>query len=528
MNGIKTLLNLEFTLSRNTNENKRKKNKLFFLSYVSTFLFALIFAFIFVGTFYYIGSGDIRGQLSLFISVIQIILLLYSLSSLIKKVFQSLDKALLSYLPVSRWQIFTAKTLFVFHKTFLLNITISLPTLIMFAVFSRLSVYFYFMSLIAVVLMPLLPFGLALLISTPMMYVQNWLKNRNLLNLLISIVITIIGFYLYSKLIFTIADIIFLKKMDSGNLLTDIAKVFSSMVFPSMWLTNILMPHKVIINIALFVLSSLLTFALGFGLGAISYNRIFVRSMIEKAYARHIKTKGKPRKPFAAFFVMEFKELFRSSNYSYTYFGMAVAMPIMVWICDRFIVNFAIERIGNDMLFGTTLLVVLVFISMICSPTASFISKEGDSFWIIKSNPRGITTPLFAKSLVGVMAAALALFATLIVLVACKFIGLMYGLVIFGLAVLYMFGLIALGLFINLLKPNLFKGHHENNFNMVVLLFISFVLSVAIGVLAIIFTFKVSIAFAMLICLGVIGVFSIITTVLLFTTYRELYRRIEA
>jgi len=527
LNSIKTLLKLEFTLNKNLNANKQKKNKLFFFSYVFTFVFMLLISFVFLGGFYFIGGEDKLGQLSLFITIMQVILFFYALSNILKRIFNSKDKPLLAYLPVSKWHIYMAKSIYILFKTYILNFTIFLPTLIIFAILYKMNVTFYLLTIFVILFLPLLPFGLALIVSTPMMYVQNWLKNKNVLNLILSIILTVIGFYFYSKVIFAIADIVFLEKVDSGNLLINIANVFTSIYFPSTWFANVLLIKNILFSLLAILLFSILTFVGGYALGSLSYNKIFNDYMVQKTYARHIKTTNKVKKPFLAFFLMEFKELFRSSAYSYTYFGMAVAMPIMVWICNKFMLSFAVERIGENMVFGTTLLVVLVFISMICSPTASFISKEGESFWIIKTNPKGITTPLFAKSLVGVLASTFALISTFIILIAFRFITVVYGVVILAIAILYMIGLIALGLFINLLKPNLFKGNQENNFNMVILLLISFVISIALGVVAIILTFGYSITLAITTCMLSVVVFAIAMLILLLTTYSKLYRRIE-
>lgn len=529
MDSIKTLFNLEFTLNRNANDNRRKKNKtLYFLSYIGTFLFMLLFSFIFMGAFYFMGGGDVKGELSLFITVMQVIVFFNALSGIIKKAFQSKDKVLLSFLPVAKWEIYTAKILMVFLNTFLLSISLNLPMFIMFGIMFGMGVPYYFLAILMTALLPLLPFGLALIVATPMMYIQNWLKNRNIINLILSIIITVVGFYLYSKVIFSIADNIFLKKESSGNLLIDIANVFLSMAFPSTWIANIMMLENMFVSVILFLFTTVLFVALGYIVGAFSYRNIFTNYMIEKNYARHMTTKNRVKNPFAAFFIMEFKELFRSSNYSYTYFGMAVAMPIMVWICNKFIINFAVERIGEAIIFGTTLLVVLVFISMICSPTASFISKEGESFWIIKTNPHGISIPLFAKSLVGVIAASFAMVTTLIVLVAFKFVWLPFALVIFAIAIVYMLGLIALGLIINLLKPNLFSANQENPSNMLLLMVISFTLALLMGILCIFLTFTMGMDVAMLGCLLIAAVFSAITIPVLFATHKKLYRRIES
>ena len=97
MNSIKTLLKLEFTLNKNLNANKQKKNKLFFFSYVFTFVFMLLISFVFLGGFYFIGGEDKLGQLSLFITIMQVVLFFYALSNILKRIFNSKDNPILAY-----------------------------------------------------------------------------------------------------------------------------------------------------------------------------------------------------------------------------------------------------------------------------------------------------------------------------------------------------------------------------------------------------------------------------------------------
>jgi len=62
---------------------------------------------------------------------------------------------------------------------------------------------------------------------------------------------------------------------------------------------------------------------------------------------------------------------------------------------------------------------------------------------------------------------------------------------------------------------------------MVILLLISFVISIALGVVAIILTFGYSITLAITTCMLSVVVFAIAMLILLLTTYSKLYRRIE-
>lgn len=527
MNSVLALLKLDYTMFKNNNLTKKKVVYLifeciFFIGF--SFLISLILASVFKQAS---TSQTVINFLSLIIFIIQIVLFFYSLSLILKKLLLSTDKSFLVRLPISRWKIYIAKSLTCLLKVFILNLMLSIPFLLSFGLSFNFQISYYLLSIVSIIFLPLIPYSLASLIAVPFMAVQNFLKNKSLLKLIINICITLSLFYFYSKLIFTMADFIFLEKSGSGDILVDIANVFSSNFFPSKWLAEILLVSKKALFYVLFFILSTVLFIISQLLCSLSYNKIFIKSIVEKTNAKIIRTSNKKRSAFKSYFVAEFKYLFRSSTYSYTYFVMALSMPIMILICNKFIVNFAIERVGSSIVFGTTLLVVLVFISIICSPSASFLSKEGNNYWILKTNPCGIKTPLFAKSLVGVLSSLVALICTSFVLVFGKFITIGQTLIILTISILYLLGLISFGLLTNLIRPNLFKNGVENNSNTIILMVISFSLSIFFGIITIIQSLNASLNNAIIFATCGVLLFSIVSISSLLLLYPKLYRRLE-
>ena len=277
----------------------------------------------------------------------------------------------------------------------------------------------------------------------------------------------------------------------------------------------------------LFVGSSVALLAVSLLLGAVTYKSIFVNFIVQKIFAKRIKTKNKKKSDFKAFFTMEWKGLFRSANYCYTYLGMAVAMPIMVWLCNNFIINFAVEKIGQNIIWGTTLLVCLIFISIICSPSASFISKEGDSYWIMKINPKGIKNIILAKSLVGFIVSSVASIVTFLMVISLKYVNVYQALIICAVSIVYSIGIICVGLLINLIWPNMFTKEKENNSNLITLMFITFMISLGIGVGAILLTFKQSLVYAYIMSASAVSIFAVAGIIVLITSYKKLFNKME-
>ncbi len=525
MANIGYLIKLNSSISRNVASNNKKSQA---LSLFGSILLSSIIAVLCALFFSFFGSvEDGANYLSFVLTIIQIILLFYSSSLIIKNVYLCTDKQLLSFLPISKLEIYVAKIINCIKKILLMSLVISVPMFVSFGIAFASSILYIPYSIIAIILLSLFPMGLALIIAVPIMYIRIWLKPQNWLSLIISIALTIVGFYVYSKIIFNIADIMLLEYKKS-NILIEVANKFASDKIASTWLANFVFSSDVLKNLGLAVLVSFITPLVGSVLGGLTFGIYFKKSTILNTYSRTIKTKTKKRSVFNSYFVKETKEIFRNSNYLFTYFGMAVAMPIMVWICNSFMVEFSVEKLGSQIIFGTTLLVVLVFIAMICSPSAIFISKEGNSLWMLKTSPRGIAIPLLAKSLFAVISSSFALVFTLVVLIAFQYTTILESLMILAIAYVFMLAIITMGLFINLNNSDISKLNATNNGNMVLLMTLGFVLGVIIGIFAMIESIKRSliIAFvgATIISFVVLGV----SLALLIPNYKKLYYKMEA
>lgn len=527
MNNIKTLIGLEFKLNRKPG-SKKKNIILNILFGILSFLAIALVSYIAVYALILMGiGGDIIGVCSFLVLVIMIILFVYSITNQLKTLFLYKHKTILAYIPVSKWQIYLSKLISCLINIYVLNFFLYVPIMISFGIILSLPLNFYLLALALGIVLPMFPFGLACLFVIPLMFVYNWLQNKNVLKLLISVTLTVVGFYFYMKIIFNIATLTLLKDVPTDNIVSVIISFCTTKYLPSTWFASVVLNRNVWSNVLISVLSTLCLIVVGVAIGILSYRLIFNKSLTKKNYSKHIKSSSKVKNAFMSYFVLELKDIFRNSNYAYTYFGMAIAMPVMVWYCNKFILEFAVEKIGSNIIFGTTLLVVFVFVSIICSPTSAFISKEGDNFWILKTNPKGISIPLFAKSLISIISSTLAVAISIVAICLGKFVSWQEGLLILALSIVYIIGLVSMGLLLNLQRPNIFYSNKENNSNMIIHMLISFFVSVLIGIFAIFFSFKIEIIYIALLCLVAVFVFSVINVILLLTQHKRLYVQME-
>lgn len=526
MNNIKTLFGLEQKLNRRP--GSKTKNL------VLSFVYALLTIAVLGVVSYYaiialaiVGGGDFVGLISFVVLTLMVVLFFYTIANQLKVLFLYKDKTTLAFIPVSKWQIYLAKSLTCLMNIYIFNFIVSTPVLAAFGIVFSMPISYYLIGLLCVVLLPLLPYGLASLFVIPLMFAYNWLKNKNTLKLIISVILTIVGFYFYMKIVFNVATLTLIQDVPTKNLMEVVIKFCSSIFVPSTWFAHLLCGQYVMFSILAVLLFAFLTVGLGCVIGLVSYKSIFNEALTMKNFSKQIKTKSKVRNVFWSYFVTEIKDLFRNSNYAFTYFGMAIAMPVMVWSCNKFVLDFASEKLGSNIVFGTTLLVVFIFVSIICSPTASFISKEGDNFWILKTNPKGITLPLFAKSLIGILSSFASVAISIVAICLSKFIPWSYGLIILGLTVVYIVGLVSFGLILNLYRPNIFYLNIENNSNMLIHMLVSLIVSLLAGIASIILSFSFTLLNISLICLAIVFVFTLTNFILLLTQHKKLYAKME-
>lgn len=521
-----TVYNLENSLSKNKHQGPLKKTFII-LSLILSFAAFSVFIYYVMHTFTIIGAYYSPIQLlSFFIFIVEVALLLFCLTSQYKTIYGFKDKEIFAYLPIKKKSIFLGKLLHTVKSLIVISLFLTLPIFVSFGIIYKLPFVYYLKSIVSIVLIPFLPFAISTLLSVPFMFLLNWIKRHNWLLLISSIILVSGIFYFYNILVFNVARVFFLSDNSYGNLAVEIIEIFKSNFFPSTWLSKFVIGNN-LTEFAIFFTTSILTSTIAILVGTISYNSIFNITMRLKEKALLKNHKIRQHSPFMAYFINEIRGIFRDSSYIFTYFGMAIAMPIMVTFCNKMILAYAVDKIGKSIAFGTTLLVILVFIGIICSPSAAFISREGDNFWMMRTNPNGIKTPLFAKSLVGILISLFSLILSLALSLAFGYINFTYAAIIFLLAFIFLIGLVALGLLINLIRPSLFYSNKENSVNMIISLFVSFILSIIIGSLSIILGYKISFTYVVLIDIAVLLIFCGAIIGVLLKTFKKLYYRIE-
>ena len=115
----------------------------------------------------------------------------------------------------------------------------------------------------------------------------------------------------------------------------------------------------------------------------------------------------------------EFFLILRSFNYSFQYLAMAFAAPVMVYYCNDLAATMGRNTLGAAIVPGLTLMVIVIFSSIIVSFAATSISREGNAFYHTKIIPVSYTTQVLAKLLLyGAVGTASVVLSTVVVAAA--------------------------------------------------------------------------------------------------------------
>ena len=111
----------------------------------------------------------------------------------------------------------------------------------------------------------------------------------------------------------------------------------------------------------------------------------------EKESIVKLNKKNKVRSVFGTLLNREFFLIFRSFNYSFQYLAMACAAPVMVYYCNALASAMGTKSVGTTIVPGLTLLVIIIFVTIIVSFASTSISREGNVFYHTKIIPVSFT-----------------------------------------------------------------------------------------------------------------------------------------
>ena len=446
--------------------------------------------------------------------ITMILATIISIVTVMKNLYMSGDNELLLQFPVTSAEILVSKSIYCFIHNVAVCFILILPFYVSFGIVAGSAGFsitkgYYAEVIVDIFLISLIPFSLANILAVPVMMVVNKLKNKHLLMLIILIVLLVGVFVAYMEVIRMILRYFQSESVSifSPQMIANYKK-FGSLAYPFKWYANML-SGTILAGLSTkdiglsFLYVALVTIGLlvaGFFVTVKLYYKTILWGIEGTKEAFKLKTRMSVHSQFEASLRREFLLIYRSFNYSFQYLAMAVAAPVMVYYCNNLAVEFGSASVGPKIVPGLSLLVIIIFSTMIVSFAATTISREGSEFYLTKIIPMKYSTQVISKfvlySIVAVISVCLSTLA----------IGLAFGpaakkpligysdvFAIWGISIMMTMALTCLSVWADIKSPTFnVSGDGEMvkaNKNLAIALFVGIIVAVGYGVFAIVFNY---------------------------------------
>lgn len=401
---------------------------------------------------------------------------LFLIPMLIKVLDLNNDRELLLKLPVSSRQIFISKIVVAYLFEIVFAAVVLTPILIAFGLAAEARAVFYGVIPFLLLFVPVPPFFLATLVIFPAIKVVRFMRNRSLLTILCYFAGLVSLIVLYMQIVhgavFAIADKGFAGALEKN---ADAIRSTASYIYPPGFFAGLLDPHwNVALLNAVWILSSSAAFiVIAFVAAGAQYKKIYMdeRATHSGGYGR--KGVCRTERQGTAVLKKDIINIFRSSNYTFQFLLIVVITPLLVYFCNRtaaYSISYSVHNTNvggidatQDMVFGVSLLVIMILIPLAACFAASNISREGYNIYHTKLIPVSFRKQLLIKAgivfipivLSVTVSCGLAMLDYRIAQLGHTVRGLNAGemLTVLGTAVLMSAGYICLGTYLDLKRP---------------------------------------------------------------------------
>lgn len=347
-----------------------------------------------------------------------------SLFNLRKAFFNKLDQNILSPLPVENWEIVLSKLLYVYIKQFFLNLLICAPVIISYGALRDASMAYYINAVLYPIMISLAAVGFGILFVIPFEYLYRFVKKHDLLQFILATILVVIMCFIYRYILN-----IFLTALNNSSfggmfneLFIQTVNNISSYLYPvANILQAIINKDAVTTNFGIYILSMLVLFVLGLWISLSLYTRMNRIDASNNTKKEKAKTK-KLDSLNMALIKKELGLLFKDSAYLFSYTSLLILMPFLSYVVISSLSgliyqNFLLfSTVFPELTSGISMIMVLLFISVINANATLSISREDKSLLVIKSVPVKASRQISIKLIIPILLSSVSLIVSLAVL----------------------------------------------------------------------------------------------------------------
>ena len=320
--------------------------------------------------------------------------------------FEAKDNDLLFSLPISKPKIFFTRVFKLISFQFLYNSLFMLPAIIVYAIYEKINLSFYIISLIMLVLLPIIPTIIACIIGYIIKGLSSRFKTKNIVQIVLTSAMLLLIFYASFNIQGLIANIIQNAK--------SINEVITKIYYPAGLYINLIQDFN-ILDLAILLAINIIPAIVFVYVASIFYFKITSKlgekgkNTKKSSWEKSVDKTFKVRSQLKGLINKEMKRIFSSPVFI---INAGFGMVLMVVITIAMSVNFdgTIQTITKGENIGIPIDEIkammpkifygfVVFTSSMTCITASMISLEGKSFNITKSLPVAPEKILLAKIL---------------------------------------------------------------------------------------------------------------------------------
>lgn len=401
------------------------------------------------------------------------------------------NKEIYLRLPVKEQNLFLSKLLSLLIWNFIAGVVLILPVNIIFYIALRPSFAFWIKTIFTLITMPIVVFGLSTILVVPVIKLVDFLKGKYWLIFVLISGLLIGAFVLYSNFL----EVVQLW-LETGSIkflfnagFVSALQTWLKWAYPANCFANFMIGNNVWLACAVIVLSVGLSIAMAIFISNKLFNLTLYKSKRDVKVKKHAG-KFKQTNPILSLMKKEFICVYRNPKHLFSYFAIAIAMPVMVYCCYTLFESLVLNAFGLKITFSLALLVVLMFSILTNTFCATNVTRDGLSFLKMKSLAIKPSHLLLAKVLFCSIVSSLSILVSVIVLIIGAEMSILYGLLCVLIAIPFSFAqiLVATRLDLNNAKfsSNLAETEAASSKTIIKVVFLGLVLAFVMGIISIV------------------------------------------
>ena len=417
MKSIWTLIKLQFKARIALPKNRGIKTlvKIGLIAAILVALFAGFIALYYLLAIQFVRTNpilDLRHEFLVFTLLgFGILQTLFLIPALIKQLDINNDRELLLKLPITPRQIYVSKVVVSYLFEIVFAVFILLPILIAYGIATSMHWGFYLYIPLILLLIPVIPYFIASMLIYPISKLANFIKSRSIVTS-ISYFFGLAGAVIaYMLLIEAAMDAI----MDATTFRSTLdqnvegLRNFSSYFVPQRLFANLMDTkwYTALWSFGAILAGSIVLLGISYYVAGANYKKTYQN---EGGGYVSIKKKNiyKQRSPFFSVLKKDVKNIFRSPNYTFQFLLLVILTPLVVFFVNRIAITSTYQSFRNTgtiehglgMVFGVSVLVMLILLPLVCSFASSSITREGHTIYHTKLIPVSFRKQLLIKSLI--------------------------------------------------------------------------------------------------------------------------------